>query len=494
MNRLEAFLESGLIAQAAYVKHNLRHWRWRHLLLVVLTALTFFVCFLYSSSLSVSWRQGSDSVEALRLPYYDAMVYLDGEAGSQPPILADHLESEGALAGQLYSAYGRIEALALAEPSRSAFFRIEPADLVGRAWQKDGEILLPFDLAEQRGIALDETLILRALTEHALSELSLRVVGFYRSEANLTPALLALSDMRQLLPSDPAAGFHRLLVADRAAAHPLSAADAQSLLRFLQLRYPDATVVGASLPEQLRDQRYTLHYQPSSWLLLLLFFFAGIALFTVILTTLTERRKEVATLKAAGVLKRQLRAYFYAEYGGSLLLGLLCGAAAVILFSEGLLAQSFAGPTWHPLWLQMILALILVFLLVMFYPVGTLLNASVDQLLYQRTLPLFSEEVRGLTRSTRMDEQRQQEENVRLIKLPMDLGEPLCLILRREGDRVRQGETVAVQESWGGLRWQEWTAPCDGIIVSIDAGGYVAIGEEGGGDGTGDVGDGRGRV
>jgi len=38
-----------------------------------------------------------------------------------------------------------------------------------------------------------------------------------------------------------------------------------------------------------------------------------------------------------------------------------------------------------------------------------------------------------------------------------------------------RGEIIAVLESLGGLYLQEWVSPCDGVIISIDSGGYVII-------------------
>jgi predicted deacylase len=48
-------------------------------------------------------------------------------------------------------------------------------------------------------------------------------------------------------------------------------------------------------------------------------------------------------------------------------------------------------------------------------------------------------------------------------------------MMKSIGDRVKKGETIALQEQWFGYLLLEWKASCDGEIVAIESGGLITI-------------------
>src|SRR5450756_259307 len=110
------------------------------------------------------------------------------------------------------------------------------------------------------------------------------------------------------------------------------------------------------------------------------------------------------------------------------------------------------------------------------YPILVAKLATVNQLLYARDIPLVISHYDHLINPTPEALEREQAENVHLLRLEVADGKMIATLLKNPGEHVKKGEVIAMQSSLFGFRYQEWFSPCDGTVESfLPSNGYYAI-------------------
>ncbi|MCL2547792.1 MAG: ABC transporter permease [Symbiobacteriaceae bacterium] len=475
-----------------YAAQNFHRWRKRHLAVILLIALSLLLNVLYSSMIKSAGNDRFGRTDRLVTKYFDVMIHLlPGDKIISPGVFPVHNKTGDTLRYiQPYSdskvridearevvansRYGRLLLLGLT--AGSGCYNIPPEEITGRRVERAGEIMVPQQLAKVHGLKLQDSLVLEAIADYKLSALELTIVGFYPGDIEPYPCLVSYDDAAHL------SGTHtpnRLLIDYYSLQHQeanIVKVPLDILLSFLGQEYHGRTLVSRDLPLLLVSRAQTTVSAPSIWLIILMALFTGVAVLTVALMTFLERRREMASLKAMGCSRSDILGILGAEYGASEGAGLVIGFLAVLILRAQLpWLRELSGGEISRLLVQALSLSLVVYLLAIAFPVLSAIIASVNQLLFSRTIPLRTVRIATLPSGDLLGRKREQEEGVTLLKLPEVMGELDCLLLRSVGDRVKSGETLAVLESVGGLVVHEWVTRIDGEIVSLNAGGYLAI-------------------
>jgi len=217
-------------------------------------------------------------------------------------------------------------------------------------------------------------------------------------------------------------------------------------------------------------------FAPGRLILVLLFLFMGVGVLTIAMITFLERRRELATLKSIGISDRQVVLLLGIEYG-------LAGAAgfaitsclSLLLYGRVAWFRVLSVADMALMALSAILVSALTLVISLLYPVLIAKIATVNQLLFARTIPLRTLEINFMSRPTPDLVTREYEENLRFIFVPFDTaatmgktGTYLCMLLKEVGQRVKQGEVIASEELYQGHLINNYCAICDGEVISIN--------------------------
>ena len=102
--------------------------------------------------------------------------------------------------------------------------------------------------------------------------------------------------------------------------------------------------------------------------------------------------------------------------------------------------------------------------------------ATVNQLLFARNIPIVNTHIDHLAKPTGWILYREMQENLHFLRFDMVDGRLEGVLLKAVGDQVKQGEVIATQEMYFGLRYHEWKSPCDGVVAEYNANsGHMGI-------------------
>ena len=457
---------------------NIQRWRWRLIVVAIILSFYLVIYFVYSSSLASVIANRLQYTEEVKLVYYDALMQRPQDEERMPQRITKLYNSrslrnmgyyldyyDAAVEFRASSSRGVIDILGISLKDRLSY-QIQAEDfLQGRMIMQHGEIMLPKVLADDLNIMLGDKLLLHVISESQLRSQSYEVVGIYHDSSSYLTGQVIIEDALSLLAVTEENCY---LVGKK------GEADVATFISQLLIIYPDTHILHSATSFDMANSLQTSVQSSSSWILTLSFVFAGIAIFAVALMTFLERRKELATLKSVGIANKQVTLQYLIEYGSSELGGILVGGAIILIAVFNL--PFFSNLTLAQLGSTALIALLgscFILLLATLLPVASSVVASVNQLLNGATIPLWVRYLGQASDNTYSREKTNDSEIV--LKLPEVNGVPDCLVLRHAGDTVKRGETIAVLESLGGLYVQKWLAPCDGIILDLDTGGYLVI-------------------
>ncbi len=239
------------------------------------------------------------------------------------------------------------------------------------------EVLVDAGWADRMGIKPGDEMIISYLVPGTrLRRFAVTVVGAVQLDTDFPAHIFAIS--APFLPGRNAA-----------CAYPREGLHPRALAEHLERRY-GLVAWHAETPYYLADTLIRAVSYPGADALRLLYLFVGAGAFTLALLSFLDRRREVAILKAVGVDNRSTALLFLWEIGLAGLVGLLAGGVT----AHGL---ARAGLLWSvpPWWEQLYGAAVtlLVLTLAVALPVGFASQATVNELLQERRIPLFRQRV-----------------------------------------------------------------------------------------------------
>ena len=470
---------------------NIRHWRWRIFGIAALVALTLCLQVFYASYLEYEKRTFLDTVQPLDLPF-DLLVVVEPRGrimreDELPPLPVmssnrrDTIDMIALMEPALYisaeSAGGTLSVLGAAVDSMF----INPTRIAykGQWLTSAGEIMLSQEVADREGLMSGSNINLVGIgnaKQWYCHHLSLRLVGTYTG-SELPQAMILYEDAVTLsgMTQPNACMFNH--PRNTITREPMRTVTPARLQEWLQPVYPKARFISASTPEIRSADLLESVYRPGYGLYMQVSLFAFVAITTIAMMTYLDRRGEYASLKSQGSNRRQMITMFSLEYGLAGVLGLSMGFIGISFLSRYIIwfadAESIA---MIKISLFAGIITMLIMMLALIYPVGTSIAATVNQLLYSRKVALRHLSIDHLQRPNNELISREREERLRLLKLPALEGEENdILLMKRVGDRVKTGETIALQERFMGFIVFEWKAICDGEVMFMDSGGLIGI-------------------
>ncbi len=454
---------------------NLWRWRYRALAVAGLVAVAFSLYVLYGALLVTNGQKGMAEIKALSLPA-DMVVVARGDALGKTAAqfekpkynrrIMEH--GEEAVALTTYSRLGELEILGV--QLSTPFFSAEKIGLIGQPLTRPGDLLLPQALAESKQIKIGDKLTLAALerSSGAYQEAAFTVVGTINPSYELVQPLALRDDLYVLRGR---ATPNRFLI------QKYSDCDLSYLVEWMSTVFPQHTLLSAYTPRTLGQRIIADMYQPGKQVLAMVYLFMGIGVLSIALITFLERRRELAVLKTLGVSNRQTALVLGSEQALSGVLGLGVGYAVIRVLGQRLSWMSQLDPaTLRGLLLQGTVLTIAVLALSAWFPTLTAKVATVNQLLFSRTIPIVTEKTDRLMRPYPWLLEREQQEGVRLLRLDVVDGILEGIQLKSTGDRVKRGEVVATQSTLFGLKYREWCSPVDGQIIDYNAAsGYMVF-------------------
>ena len=452
---------------------NVRRWRWRLLTIGTLICLALSLFLLYGGLIAVSTSSGLARIEAIDIPYFDMLIILKAD---QKAIDKDDLptpaygrkilnEQETATILNVSGSFGTFRLLETHKDS--LFFQFTEDDLVGHKAQNENEIVLPMQLAEKGNLTLgDKISISYSGTKH-LSTWEVELVGIYKSDTSLLIALTSGSYLTGLTKDNQANSI--LLTIDH------TTSTLESCTEWMMSLYPSATMISNHLPMFLGKSMLDQAYQPSYFIIVLVFLFMGVGILTIALITFLERRKEISILKAIGITNKHIVYLLGCEYGLTEVAGLLM-TIGVFLFFRWQISWFNVLSNFELLTMIIngVVISIVVLCMSLIYPVLLAKVATVQQLLFSRTIPLQVNEYDHLLIATSDLVYREVEENVHIVRVPFDNGQYDCMLFKQIGDIVKKGEVIASQERSQGHFIHNYLSPCDGVVIEMN-GALVVI-------------------
>ncbi|HSL93055.1 MAG TPA: hypothetical protein VK905_00455 [Bacillota bacterium] len=340
---------------------------------------------------------------------------------------------------------------AVLDDEAALYFALEP-----------GTALAPAHLAETRGVSPGDTLTVIS----NLGALQMQVVGI-----NSEPLF-----GQRLVIADPGGLSH---MQQSFLYRARSGERIEDVERYIGRLYPSAVVSDSNRGQSLAKEIVDASYSPGARARLELTSFITLAFLSASLLSFLDRRRILAILKAMGLRASELAGIIAGEGMFAPVLGALFGA----LISSLLLlwmARAGLGVAWSwRLIITSVLSIAPAALVGLAIPARLAQVASVNQLLFERPIPLMTATVKGLRRRWPSLEPMMAQ-GVQFVKLDVVEGHFEGFIFRKQGDMVKEGEVLAVSSEWWGLRTKEFLSPATGKIVfyNQDAGFFGIKPEE----------------
>ena len=478
---------------------NMRRWKFRLLSISVLLAITLTLYTLYSSYLASVQSSGRVALNDLNLPY-DVLVQVPpGDrllTSTELPRLPQGVVNRAVNPVQLVEVMEltvRVEVQSAKGSfflqgidAHSSIYHPTRLQLQGEWLAHPGDIILPLKVFLEADMRLGDSITLSTWSNHpwqkAVHSQSFVVVGTYNAYSQ-QPALVLVEDALPLTINDePNCALFIYRRTTTQADGIVTTID--SFLRWLTPAYPNATYIEARTPTQMGRSLLGRIYRPGQGLLFLIILFVFIGTLTIAVMTYLERRREFAAMKTLGLSQQQMIAMFVVEYGLTQLLGIVMGVTILLLVYPRVPWMADLGAAVIPrITIFAVLWNLAAVLFAVTYPVATAVVATVNQLLFARRIPFVTRHVHYMQDPRAHLVYREREENLRFLKtLPPSeasgssaMLSGVILLLKQVGDKVKQGEAVAVMEQSFGLIVQEWNAPCDGTIEEMKPDGIIAI-------------------
>ncbi len=489
MNKLHG---RQVITVFALTFKNMKRWRWRLGLVTLLVAGSICITILYGGMLQANAAAGKNDTQSLHLPY-DIMVILDEKQAPKTSgfnslgsyslttssgmnrnqsvsinITIDRYELATAFTGR--SQYGEWELLGI-DPDTQIFVYDE-TQITGASLSRSGDLLLPQAIAAKYDLVLGDTIRLTAFNAYqSKTTQDFTVKGIIATQYDLQMPLILQSDAAALSGQKQANREFLLCKSfDKLSNYEL-------FLNRMEVMFPGAAFVYQQLPLVQSEILISAIQSPGQWLLLLVLLFLAVGILTISLMTFLERKQELAVSKSIGISNWQLTAVLFLEQALAGLFGFLIGVGLVLAFLQvSDLLDGLPADRLRLLIAKNGLLTLLVFLFSVLYPILVARLATVNQLLYARDIPLMISHYDHLSNPTPEALEREQAENVHLLRLEVADGKVVSALLKNPGEHVKKGEVVAMQSSLFGFRYQEWLAPCDGTVDSFQAAnGFYAI-------------------
>ena len=453
------------------IKRNLTRWKYRlgSIALLIMISLTLMV--LQGGSLLSTEQQRVASLQFSPTVYYDALVVPSASQSIltlrqlPTPMFQRQIYAHGEAATLLTvgTSLGQFQVLGI--NPQTLFFRQDNIAIENnvaepnQALLQRGELILTTDEAKKLEVGEGDSIDLSYQAGHNLVIKTFMIARI----ANLSHpvgAVLCLDDLLSFNSNQRANNCY-LVNYDR------SQATLEHLVEWMSSAYPRATIYSDLAIAQLALNMQQQLNQVSNNILSLIIFFVFISVFTIVFVTFLERRQEFATLKSLRISQKQVSVVFIAENFLMAVVGLI-GFHLIVMALTPLLPWliHLDSGQLNLLYVSCHSLIISIMFIVLSYPLQLIRIASVNQLLFTRSIPLWSYQTSHMS-SSYQDLLREEDEEVRLLKIPAYDGKLICICTKQEGDHVKLGEVIAAQEYYGGLYYREWVAPCNGVVVEI---------------------------
>jgi len=204
--------------------------------------------------------------------------------------------------------------------------------------------------------------------------------------------------------------------------------------------------------------------------------FLTVAFLTAKILSFLDGRRTLAILKATGLKNNEVAAVIAAEALLAPIIGSFVGLLSGWVVLNALTQQGLGLSLTPAIALSSVTSTLPAILLGIAVPSRFAQLATVVELLYERSIPLFRERIKTVTRPIpALDAFISQ--GAHFLKLEMVDGEFEGIVFRGFGDAVKEGEVIAHGTSWWGLKATEYVAPLDGVIVHFqEETGVVGVG------------------
>ena len=472
------------------IRSNIYAWRMRIVAIASLIVLTFTLQVLYTSFVFSAQNSIVENVNTLNLPFDLMIVTPRGESVLSIDELPDlpyliNRRSEVALIDAMEQAvklnvdsvYGSITLLGI--PIESSIYQPSKMILEGCWLEATGGIILPREVAEREGLCIGDYIPVSYWEEYSHQETiqyaSFKVIGIY-DNYDLSFALVAFDDVLAL-SYDGKANCSMFTYLRRSYAQVGMDITLNVFVDWLKPAFPNALFIQTNLPEQVSKNLLNMIYQPSQSLTFLIVIFAFTGILTISVMTYLERRRELAAFRTVGISKEQLIQLLLFEY--------LVAAVSGFVIGGIILSLMFSSLTWIRLLDRELLISVIVLSVVrtimvvgvaILYPTLSSLNATINQLMFARRVPLFSKRLDHLDNPNASLVYREREENLRFLKVvPFEDADSQILVFKQIGQSVKRGETIALQELYFGFVIIEWCSFCDGEVVILEESGLIGI-------------------
>jgi hypothetical protein len=234
--------------------------------------------------------------------------------------------------------------------------------------------------------------------------------------------------------------------------------------RYMGRLYSSASISDSNRGQSLAREIVDASYSPGARARLELTSFITLAFLSAALLSFLDRRKILAILKSMGLRASELAWIIAGEGMFAPVLGALLGGliSSLLLFW---MARAGLGVAWSwRLIITSVLSIAPAAIIGLAIPARFAQVASVNQLLFERSIPLMTATVTGLRRRWPSLEPMMAQ-GIKFIKLDVVQGHFDGIIFRKRGDMVKEGEVLAVSSEWWGLRTKEFLSPATGKIV-----------------------------
>ncbi len=431
-----------------------------HLAALLLTCLTCSAYLIYQSYMTQVGLNFSRKAKPLEL-LTDFQVELANEE-----LLAAPVEPMGAWrsrptpqlmatgrALQLSSPYGQLNALAL-----------QPENDYQGPLPQPGQVLVNQRLAGNLGLPTAGSLTLTS--SEIAGEITLTIGGTFDS-SSMTGHLLILAE--DIQPWLAATGYNVFLY------NLVERLQMQSACNALTRFYPDALILTSQQAQIVAQKAARDTYQGFSNLVLLIFVFLTLGVLTALLLSFIDSKRELSVLKSLGLTPRELWGLFLLNGLVTAIAGLLLGIGLAYLMSRIMQARGVVLAIAPRHLVALIWRVALAYTLAIAVPAGLARRATVNQLLYDQPIPLFSYQVTTLKRHHLLFEE-ELAQGWQVVQLPVIDDVLEGFIFKSVGDQVKLGEVLAFSPGWWGLAYTEYVASIDGeVAMWQDDSGILAI-------------------
>ena len=387
-------------------------------------------------------------VELIPGEYMQGAMVFDGAWRSR---LTPSLEAS-AQRLELNSAYGQLDVLAL-EPT---------PDYQGPLPAK-GQVLVNESLAQSLPRSSGAELVLS--NNETEAAVTLKVQGTFKGD--LAGQVLVLwQDVRPLAKTQAYNAFLYGLPQD------LKLNTARNTLQHF---YRSALIIDNQQPQILAKQTLKDSYRSFGNLVFFTFTLLTLGVLTALLLSFMDSKRELSVLKSLGLTPGELWGIFLINGILTAVLGLVLGiggayGAAALLSSKGITLAILPEHTVSLLW-----RVAFAYALAISAPAALAKRATVNQLLYDQPIPIFSRQVTALRQRNLAFEERIAQ-GWQVLQLPVIEGRLEGFIFKQVGDEIKEGEVVGFSPGWWGLAYTEYVADVDGTVSEWqDASGMMVI-------------------